>query len=160
MARRADTTGANTLSEIILGLPGDSKRKHFKTVETIVNSGVNVVAVPYGALYTGVPVSTNGAPGATITVPVTVTNSGTRTWTAGKVNLAYHLYLGGQVFVWDGARTALPSVGPDGTATVMATVKVPATARDYEIRFDLVEEGVTWFSGQGVPTGNLLLTVR
>jgi len=44
VARQADRSGANTLSEIILALPGDSKDAHFRTVESIVNSGVNVIA--------------------------------------------------------------------------------------------------------------------
>lgn len=44
VARQSDHTGANTLSEIILALPGDSKEAHFRTVESVVNSGVNVIA--------------------------------------------------------------------------------------------------------------------
>lgn len=45
LARRSNQNGANSLSEIILALPGDSKEAHFRTVESIVNSGVNVIAV-------------------------------------------------------------------------------------------------------------------
>lgn len=44
VVRQSDRTGANTLSEIILALPGDSKDAHFRTIESIVNSGVNVIA--------------------------------------------------------------------------------------------------------------------
>lgn len=39
LALRASEVGANSYSEIILGLPGDSKVKHFKTVQTVMDAG-------------------------------------------------------------------------------------------------------------------------
>lgn len=39
LALKANAIGANSYSEIILGLPGDSVEKHLKTVETVVNAG-------------------------------------------------------------------------------------------------------------------------
>lgn len=39
LALEASQVGANTYSEIILGLPGDTLEKHFRTVETVINSG-------------------------------------------------------------------------------------------------------------------------
>jgi radical SAM superfamily enzyme YgiQ (UPF0313 family) len=43
LALEGNKSGANTYSEVILGLPGDSLHKHFNTVKLIVNAGfVNV----------------------------------------------------------------------------------------------------------------------
>ena len=45
-------------------------------------------------------------------------------------------------------------------ALVAAIVKAPATPGTYTITFDLVQEGVTWFSGQGVTGGSATLNVQ
>ncbi len=112
---------------------------------------VDVVVPDYGALYLA-PMPAGGALGQTITLPVTVTNTGSRIWANDQVFLSYHVYRSGQLVVWDGVRTALPSpLTPGQSATLSAAVKLPATPGGYDIRFDLVQEGVTWFSGQGVP---------
>jgi hypothetical protein len=94
-------------------------------------------------------------------VPVTVTNTGSLTWQPGVVNLGYHLYTpAGALYVWDGARTALPTaLATNQTASLNAAVRLPATAGTWVIRFDLVHEGVAWFSGRGVPIGATNLTV-
>jgi len=39
-------------------------------------------------------------------------------------------------------------------------VRMPPIAGTFTIRWDLVQEGVTWFSGANVPTGNATLTVQ
>jgi radical SAM superfamily enzyme YgiQ (UPF0313 family) len=39
LAMRASEIGANSYSEIILGLPGDSKEAHYKTVSTVMDAG-------------------------------------------------------------------------------------------------------------------------
>lgn len=43
LAMKASELNANSYSEIILGLPGDSMRAHFDSVRTIVNAGFNNV---------------------------------------------------------------------------------------------------------------------
>jgi len=94
----------------------------------------------------------------TATVPVTITNSGSLTWSETQFFLAYHLYRNGVLYVWDGLRTALPGpVAPGQSVTVNASVKLPLTPGTYSAQFDLVHEGVTWFSGRGVPTGAMQL---
>ena len=95
-------------------------------------------------------VPATAAAGSTISVPVTVQNTGDETWNAtgpGPVLLAYHWEsAGGVILVWEGLRTALGSdVAPGATRTVAATVAVPAYAGDYQLRFHLVKEGVVWF---------------
>jgi hypothetical protein len=64
------------------------------------------------------------------------------------------------VYVWDGVRTALTApVAPGGFMTLNAAVRMPASGT-YTVRFDLVQEGLTWFSGANVPTGNASLSVQ
>lgn len=122
---------------------------------------VKVDTAPYAAIY-GAPESATGAVNGTVTVPVSITNMGSHVWVPGNVNLAYHLYAeSGNVYVWDGARAILPqAVGIGQTVLVNATVRVPERAGEFTIRFDLVEEGVTWFSTQRVPAGAVTLTVQ
>ncbi len=121
------------------------------------------VTPSYGATYViaGNPVL---APiGGNANVGVTLTNTGSMPWLrASQVNLAYHLTTAaGLMYVWDGARTALPSdVQPGQSIALVATVKAPATAGTYNLTFDLVQEGITWFSGQNVPGGTVTLQVQ
>jgi hypothetical protein len=121
-----------------------------------------VVVPAIGAVYT-VPPTTLGPRGASVTVPVTLTNAGSTIWDpAQKFDLAYHLFdTLGRVVVWDGARTLLPgAVAPGGSVTVNASVTTPATGGSFLLKFDLVQEGVSWFSGQGVPAESISLTVQ
>ncbi|MDQ2915084.1 MAG: N-acetylmuramoyl-L-alanine amidase, partial [Chloroflexota bacterium] len=122
---------------------------------------VSVILPALSAAYAA-PASVNGAVNSMITVPVTITNAGTTTWQPGGFNAAYHLYTqSGAVFVWDGARTALPAAVASGQAvTLNLIVKMPAGPGSYLLRFDVVQEGVAWFSGQGVPMGSATLQVQ
>jgi hypothetical protein len=97
-----------------------------------------------------------------VTVPVTITNAGSMTWQPGAFNASYHLYVpSGAVYVWDGVRTALPAAVASGQAvTLNLIVKMPAGPGTYLLRFDVVQEGVAWFSGQGVPMGSATLQVQ
>jgi hypothetical protein len=120
------------------------------------------IATPlYGVTYQ-TPPSFGAAVNTITTVPVTITNNGSLTWQPGTVNLAYHLYTAnGNVYVWDGLRTALPAAVPGGSGvTVNAIIKVPTVAGAYTVGFDLVQEGVTWFSTQKAPTGSSTLQAQ
>jgi glucose/arabinose dehydrogenase len=119
---------------------------------------INVTA-PYGATYQASAFAIG--PGATLTVPVTVTNTGSLTWDAGSAfRLAYHWYQGSTLVTWNGLRTILPTpVPPGGSLTLQASVQAPASAGTYTLRWDMVREFVTWFSGQGVATKNLSIVV-
>ena len=102
--------------------------------------------------------------GQTVSVPVTITNTGQGifpTLTSQPVDLGYHWYdLSGKTVAWDGLRTKLPADLAKGqTVMLAAQVQSPPDAGSYSLRFDLVQEGVTWFSGRGVPTGNVAATV-
>ena len=120
------------------------------------------VAVPqYGATYQVQP-NFGAAVNTITTVPVTLLNTGSATWQPGTFNLSYHLYVAnGNVYVWDGLRTALPAPVPSGSSlTVNAIVRTPTIAGPYTVAFDLVQEGVTWFSTQKVPTGGSTLQAQ
>lgn len=122
---------------------------------------VSVTLPPLSATYT-VPASASGAVNSMVTIPITVTNAGSTTWQPGAFNVSYHMYVAsGALFVWDGVRTSLPAaVAPGQSASVNAIVKLPSGAGTYTVRFDIVQEGVTWFSQQGVPTGSVTLQAQ
>ena len=95
---------------------------------------------------------------------ITVTNTGTVSWPAGgatPVHLSYHwLDQLGNVVVWDGARGALASdLAPGQSAVIALPVTSPAQTGPYILRLDLVQEGVTWFSSQGVAPRDLAINV-
>lgn len=120
------------------------------------------LAVPmYGATYQAPP-NFGAAVNTITTVAVTLTNNGSLAWQPGAVNLSYHLYVAsGNVYVWDGLRTALPTAVPGGSSvTVNAIVKVPTVPGVYTVGFDLVQEGVAWFSTRNVPTGSSTLQAQ
>ena len=57
-------------------------------------------------------------------------------------------------------RTDLPaSVAPGQSVTVNAVVNAPP-AGTYTIKFDLVQEGVAWFSSQSVAAGGATLQAK
>jgi len=43
IAKHSEKLGMNSFSEVILGLPGDSKEKHFKSISDLIDAGINVV---------------------------------------------------------------------------------------------------------------------
>jgi hypothetical protein len=92
-------------------------------------------------------------------VPVTLRNAGTIPWPhAGDhpVHLAYHWErLDGPTARtdFDGPRTALSvDVPPGGAIDLIASARGPDSEGAYLLRWDLVQEDVTWFSERGNPT--------
>ena len=53
MAMRSSELGANTYSEVILALPGDSKEAHFRTLETLVDARFNNICMYTLMMLTG-----------------------------------------------------------------------------------------------------------
>jgi len=45
LGNSADQIGANSYSEVILGLPGDTLTSHFSTIETLVDAGFNTICM-------------------------------------------------------------------------------------------------------------------
>ncbi|HEY8655296.1 MAG TPA: S8 family serine peptidase [Candidatus Limnocylindria bacterium] len=125
-------------------------------VTVALNSGLGATYAPAAGAASTFAFGSN-------TYGVALTNTGTRTWSAGgaaPVHLSYHwLTPAGAMVVWDGARAALPSdLGPGQSVVVALPVVAPAPG-SYLLRLDLVEEGVAWFSGQGVPTRDVAINV-
>jgi uncharacterized protein (DUF3820 family) len=123
-----------------------------------------IAAAPqYGAVFTAAPAGVSGAPVSTILVPLTIRNTGSAVWDPAQAfDVSYHVTTWSDVVVvWDGLRTALITAVPPGqSVTLSVAVRTPVSAGSYVIKFELVREGVTWFSGQGVPTGNVALEAR
>jgi len=61
-----------------------------------------------------------------------------------------------------GPRTALPrsDIAPGQAVQVEQTIVVPEAPGTYEIHFDLIEEGRTWFARQGSPAATCELIVE
>ncbi len=89
-------------------------------------------------------------------MPVTLHNTGTLAWArdgAQPVRLAYHWEpLSGPSTQadYEGMRTELPAeVSAGGVVELVGVARAPRTEGTYRLRWDLVQEGVTWFSDQG-----------
>jgi hypothetical protein len=121
----------------------------------LLASALHARAAEYSASYS-FEAAPKLCPGSLGVVKVTLRNTGTRVWTSGGTFpflLAYHWHDGSKIVVWDGERTALPrDVRPGETVRLDATIKAPAKwAASYDLYWDLVQEGVFWFSTVNVP---------
>ena len=99
--------------------------------------------------------------GATLQLTAVIANYGPRTWTPGAFALSYHIYdSGGSPVIWDGARGRLPSdVPPLTSVTVPISVALPSGTGGYRLEWDMVQEGVAWFSQLGVQRKQELFTI-
>jgi phosphoglycerol transferase MdoB-like AlkP superfamily enzyme len=89
------------------------------------------------------------APGSEVVRNLVVRNDGITPWGPDRqIAVSYHwLRRDGEIAVWDGVRSHLPSVvPPGGVVAVEALVRAPDDAGRYRLQWDMVHEGVTWFS--------------
>ncbi|HXH22843.1 MAG TPA: hypothetical protein VNN10_12525 [Dehalococcoidia bacterium] len=130
---------------------------------------VNVSQPQYGVSWNGHTTPSSIQTGSTVTAYVSFTNSGSETWGPSgpnPVNLAYHWRSGAcpgsSYTVWDGVRTSLPAnVASGASVSNLATsVIAPTLPGTYCLVYDLVKEGVTWFSTQGAPGLAVTVTVN
>ena len=136
--------------------PGDSwlgPENYKGALLKLVNEGVAPQPLHSFTLTHQTPVSMDTD--TSITVPVTLRNTGIKTWmVTGKnaVRLSYHWTdTTGKQYLWEGERTNLPNpVLPDQEVTLEAKVKSPPLPGDYKLQWDMVEELITWFSQKGV----------
>ena len=80
---------------------------------------------------------------------VVLRNDGSRTWPGdGSVALSFHWFAAdGEVAEWEGRRTAVTRpVAPGETIELEAVVTAPPSFGRFRLQWDLVEEGVCWFS--------------
>jgi SpoIID/LytB domain protein len=104
-------------------------------------------------------------PGGEAPVQVRIENTGLETWPAGgdhPVRLGYHWLDGTPVaVVWDGARAMLPhDLKPGEALTMTVTVRAPRAESTLILAWDMVEEGVGWFSGHNVSMKHELVRVQ
>jgi len=94
-------------------------------------------------------------PDAVTTASFKLRNEGSKVWPAegpNPVHLAYHWFTpSGQLAgCWDTFRAILPDDVPPGSeVSLVSVLKSPASPGQYVLRWDLVEEGVAWFSKEG-----------
>ena len=119
---------------------------------------VNVSTPVYGVAWTSQNTPGSMAAGSLQAVKLSFANIGSLTWTStgsNPVRLSYHWFDGAcpgtTVAAWDGVRTALPASVPNGSsvANLDVSVRAPAAPGSYCLAYDLVREGITWFSTQG-----------
>jgi peptidoglycan hydrolase-like amidase len=94
-------------------------------------------------------------PDGEVPIELVVANTGLATWPAGgehPVHLSYHWLDGNSAVIWDGARNALPhDIWPGEKTQIAVSVRAPSTPGTYTLAWDMVQEGLGWFSGHSVP---------
>ncbi len=116
----------------------------------------------YGAVYEPAERELRLVAGSRTRTPVRVTNTGQRTWTHdGSFRLSHHWYSPAGMVSRDGARTSLGrDVAPRETVVLQAEVLAPLVPGDYHLLWDMVQEDVAWFSGQGVPPARVAVRIE
>ncbi len=120
---------------------------------------------PYGVEYQILRAPDAAVPNEMLGVSLRVENRGFLPWSCtgdNRVNVSYH-WLSPQHrrVLTEGLRTALArGVSPGEAITTHVVVQAPAAAGTYLLEFDLVHEGVTWFSEAGQPTATCTVRVR
>lgn len=107
-------------------------------------------------------------PNETITGTVTVQNVGAKTWNASgeaPVKLGYHWYDADNnpitLAAYPGNFALREDVPPQGMATFEnVVVRAPVPQGKYKLAFDLVQEGVTWFSAAGAKPFEAQVSVK
>jgi phosphoglycerol transferase MdoB-like AlkP superfamily enzyme len=103
------------------------------------------------------------APGSEAVCRLVLQNDGTRTWLDDRqIALSYHWFgADGEIVAWDGLRSRLPkTVRPGDEVVVDAIVRAPMRSGRYRLQWDMVDEGVTWFSQRDpVPKRSRLVVV-
>ena len=111
---------------------------------------------PYDARYERLNVPPSVRPGTQAIGEVTVHNASWRTWrsdaSSHPVHLSYRWLDSRRTPVAEGLRTPLPRpLEPGGSCRAALRIVAPPAAGAYLFEFDMVEEGVTWFSAAGIP---------
>src|SRR5262249_13061763 len=91
----------------------------------------------------------------TVDVALRIANIGKRTWQIegdNPVHIAYQWFnsSGAQVFDVQELRTALPNdIKPDEEVDFVASLVAPNTPGVYQLHWDLIAEGISWFADGG-----------
>ncbi len=105
--------------------------------------------------------------GRILTVPITVKNTGSITWTWGggnPVRLGYRYYRNRRPLPLSPTRdmrTDVPEdVAPGQTMVIEARIALPEAPGNYTLELDLVHEGIAWFKEKGATPLTRWLTVE
>ncbi len=154
------------------GLPSGSYCYRLKALGEGGDSGYSSAVAPapptYGVSWDGHDTPATLTAAGTVTPSLSFTNTGSLTWEAAGANpvrLSYHWLDGARpgttTVTWDGNRAVLSGDVAQSAAVTGLTIAVdaPGTAGAYCLVYDLVREGVTWFSWQGASTLAVDVTV-
>jgi glycosyltransferase involved in cell wall biosynthesis len=127
-------------------------------------AGIERHAGRLGASYTIVGPLPSAHADMPFVLRVAVRNTGAETWPhrgAHPVTLSYHwLDTRERVVDFEGVRALLPApLRPGETAELLLQVEPPPRPGEYLLALDMVEEGVNWFSLQGVAPSTIAMTV-
>jgi LCP family protein required for cell wall assembly len=113
--------------------------------------------IAYSAQYKDINTPTSVETGGSFQADVIIKNTGYMDWVhdigAGRVALGTHWLNRDtrEVIVWDGPRALLPRTMKHGDeAELSIEVTAPDRPGRYVLQYDMVHEGFTWFSEQGV----------
>lgn len=144
-------------------LPPDSAGSFLVNV---VPAEVPEPEVRYGVEYVAHTVPSTVQADSTYTVAITLRNTGSFAWKPdgeAPVHLAHHWIApdGHVAGWWDAFRTRLPRAVPPGETVRVEgiVVRAPEKPGAYTLRWDLVQEGVAWFSDRGAPALEVSVTV-
>ncbi len=106
--------------------------------------------------------------GSQVTVAMTVRNISRKKWPEDGVNmvrLSYHWHTpdGKQLptNLWTQHRARVPfDVEPEHSAVINIVLEAPHVPGDYVLKWDMVEEFITWFAWQGVATLDIPVTIK
>src|SRR5207248_2685765 len=107
------------------------------------------------------------AAGCRIPVRVVVRNIGDAIWPSSQLIHRCPIHLGnhwldaaGNIIVNDDGRASLPvDIPPGGEVDLKLSVRAPATAGNYILELDMVQEAVCWFRDRGSATSRIAVTV-
>jgi hypothetical protein len=134
----------------------------------VTPEGNEAVAGQYAVSWGATNTTGEMSAGATQNFNVSFTNTGTEAWPAGgatRVSIGYHWKKGacpgGANAVWSGFRTSLPqNVAAGGSINNLSVrVTAPNSAGTYCLLYDVVKNGVLWFSEGGATTLNKTVVV-
>jgi SAM-dependent methyltransferase len=119
----------------------------------------------YAATYRDYEGPTRARCGESFQATLRVTNAGWRPWSSldsAPVMASYHwLDAGRRALVSEGMRTPLAAaIAPGETAVILVRIHAPDTAGTAILSIDLVHEGVTWLSDQGVVPLQVRFTIE
>jgi SAM-dependent methyltransferase len=109
-----------------------------------------------------------GAAADELALTAAIENTGDTLWlhseatTGGYVRLGVHLLDANRGTIdWNFARVSLPAdVAAGASVSVEARIRLPGAPGRYILRFDMVDEGITWFEQRGSPVTETELIVQ